>query len=155
MTLRGFAAAFCFLWPNVSVASDDVYCMAEAIYFESRNQTDIGQLAVAVVIRNRMDHPDYPDTACKVARQGRLSDGRLRRHQCQFSYYCDGKPETFEDLRAWRKAINLARITLEAQLEIVGLNDATHYHATYVQPDWASDLEPCTQIGDHRFYTKP
>jgi len=39
-------------------------CLAEAIYFEARDQGPLGMLAVGVVIQNRVDHPNYPDTVC-------------------------------------------------------------------------------------------
>ena len=127
-------------------------CMAEAMYFEARNQGIFGMLAVGVVIRNRVDHPDYPSTVCGVVRQGRLSDGRLRKWQCQFTFYCDGKPEDPEDQKAWTMAQYLAGLVIESQLMLVGMENATHYHATTVRPQWAQRFVVCKRIGSHIFY---
>jgi len=132
--------------------ADAQTCMAQAMYFEARSQGVLGMLAVGVVIRNRVDHPAYPATVCKVIKQGRLSDGQLRLNQCQFSYFCDGKPEIPTDQEAWTTARSLARIVLDSRLTLQGLENATHYHATTVQPTWARRFRPCKQIGEHIFY---
>jgi hypothetical protein len=63
-------------------------CLAEAIYFEARGEPVEGQFAVAEVILNRVDSPKFPNSICKVVRQG-----TGRKHACQFSYNCDGKLE--------------------------------------------------------------
>ena len=39
------------------------------------------------------------------------------------------------------------------QKKFLGITEgATHYHATYVYPSWASKLRPKGQIGNHIFY---
>ena len=38
----------------------DVTCLVEALYFESRGESFSGQLAVATVILNRVNHPRFP-----------------------------------------------------------------------------------------------
>jgi spore germination cell wall hydrolase CwlJ-like protein len=132
--------------------ADPQTCMAEAMYFEARSQGVLGMLAIGVVIRNRVKHHGYPSTVCKVIKQGRLSDGQLRLNQCQFSYFCDGKPEIPTDPEAWTTARSLAKIVLDSHLMLQGLENATHYHATTVHPPWAERFRPCKQIGGHIFY---
>ena len=44
-------------------------CLADALYFEARGESVAGQLAVGLVIFNRVEHPKYPDTVCGVTRQ--------------------------------------------------------------------------------------
>ena len=51
--------------------ADEHQCLAEAMYYEARDQGSLGMLAVGIVIQNRVDHPRYPDTICEVVRQGR------------------------------------------------------------------------------------
>ena len=132
--------------------ADPQTCMAEAMYFEARSQGVVGMLAIGVVIRNRVKHPGYPSTVCGVVRQGRLSDGRLYKWQCQFTFYCDGKPEIPTDQEAWTTARSLAKIVLDSHLTMQGLEKATHYHSTTVQPTWAERFRPAKQIGGHIFY---
>ena len=45
-------------------------CLTKALYFEARGETTAGQIAVAEVILNRVDHARYPDTVCRVVSQG-------------------------------------------------------------------------------------
>ena len=63
-------------------------CLARAVYFESRSESDLGQLAVAKVILNRVKDPNYPKSICGVVYQGSGS-----RNSCQFSFACDGLPD--------------------------------------------------------------
>ena len=72
------------------LVQEEQYCMAEAVYFEARDQDFLGQIAVAIVIRNRMKDKRWPPTACGVVRDGRYWKGNPVRHKCQFSYWCDG-----------------------------------------------------------------
>jgi spore germination cell wall hydrolase CwlJ-like protein len=142
------------LIPWCASADEDIDCMAEAIYYEARDQSVIGQLAIGVIIKNRKKHPDWPNTICGVVRQGDMRSGRLTLNRCQFSYYCDGLPETPTDQTAWELANNLARLVVETDLEIDGLYGVTHYHATYVTPSWLHQVQYRTRIGQHRFYIR-
>ena len=133
-------------------ASEEVKCMAEAIYYEARSQSQLGQLAVAIVIRNRMKDPRWPSTACEVVKDGRYWNGHPVRNMCQFSYWCDGKPERPAEKEAWDIATHIAKLVYNNNIEVEDLEKATHYHALSVRPSWADKLIPCLQIGDHKFY---
>jgi N-acetylmuramoyl-L-alanine amidase len=76
-------------------------CVAVAVYFESRGEPVAGQVAVAHVIRNRIEDPRYPDNACDVVKQGYYWNGSPIRNKCQFSFYCDGKPDDPKNKQAW------------------------------------------------------
>ena len=143
------------LLPTKALA-DEQTCMAQAMYFEARDQGWRGMLAVGTVVQNRVRNPRYPDNVCAVVRQGRLSDGRVRRGQCQFTFYCDGKPERPQDKKAWGVALDLADLIIEQDLVIVGLEDATHYHATSVLPSWSKSHKVTfrRKVGRHVFYTE-
>jgi hypothetical protein len=121
-------------------------CLTEAIYFEARGEPVPGQVAVAEVILNRVDSDRYPDTICEVVNQG---TGRL--HACQFSYTCDGIPETVTEPRAWDRAGKIARLLIDGHDRVLTA-DATHYHADYVDPYWAKVYPKTTQVGRHIFY---
>ena len=121
-------------------------CLATAIYFEARDQSLRGQLAVAQVVLERVRDPRYPDTVCDV-----VKDGGEERHQCAFSFYCDGKSDRPTDQRAFMLAQWVAIGAMSGLLpEVTG--GATHYHASHVQPRWASSMEPAARIEDHAFY---
>jgi hypothetical protein len=121
-------------------------CMTEAIYFEARGESIEGQYAVAEVILNRVDSPNYPDSVCGVVNQG-----TGRRYACQFTYTCDGIPEVVTDQRAWNRAGQIARIMLDdAPRSLTG--GATHYHADWVNPRWARVYPRTARYGSHIFY---
>ena len=129
-------------------------CLAEALYYEARDQGWRGMLAVGIVIQNRVRDSRYPDDACGVVRQGKYRNGNPVKHKCQFSYYCDGKPERPAEKEAWRQAGDIAALLTTTDVEIAGLEGATHYHATWVQPSWAKAFSPRKKIGDHLFYAQ-
>lgn len=124
-------------------------CLTQALYFEARGESISGQMAVAEVILNRVDDRRYPRTICGVIRQG-----EERRHRCQFSYMCDGKLETVTDGVAWRRMGKIARLMLDGRPRFL-TDGATHYHATHVEPFWASRLVQTVWIGRHKFYRYP
>lgn len=121
-------------------------CLAMALYYEARGEGPEGMLAVAEVVINRVQHPDFPPTVCEVIKEDRGPEA----HDCQFSFYCDGRPERPTDLIAWSTARDIAHQALNG--EVLG-HGATYYHATSVRPFWADIFTPIGQIGDHIFYT--
>ncbi len=146
------AAALLFA-PSPALA-DDKSCLAEAMYYEARDQGWRGMLAVGIVIQNRVRDARYPGTICGVVKQGRYRNGNPVRHKCQFSYYCDGKPERPAEKRPWSAARDLAILLTTTEVEVAGLEDATHYHATWVKPSWSRVLAKRQQIGGHIFYAQ-
>jgi spore germination cell wall hydrolase CwlJ-like protein len=124
-------------------------CLAEALYFEARGETVRGMFAVGEVILNRVDNDAYPDTLCGVINQG---TGRL--YACQFTYTCDGNPETINEPRAWERVGKVAAILLDgAPRALTG--GATHYHTKAVSPSWAKRFPRTASIGSHYFYRQP
>ena len=122
-----------------------VTALALAIYYEGRNQSVDGQRAIAEVVLNRVADPRFPDTICGV-----LSEDRgPKAHDCQFSYMCDGLPESPRDRTAYDTALRVAESAVQG--DVLG-HGADHYHATHVDPSWASHLTLVGQIGDHVFY---
>jgi spore germination cell wall hydrolase CwlJ-like protein len=131
----------------VAVSDKELWCLATAIYFEARGESYRGQVAVAQVVLNRVKDYRYPDTICGVVYQN-----QSRRNSCQFSFACDGIPETINDRTAWAQAEDIARRFTNGELYLTEVANATHYHATYVRPAWAPRMTKLTQIGLHVFY---
>ena len=128
-------------------------CIATAIYFEARDQPDIGQAAVGHVIVNRIEDRRFPNDACSVVKQGPTyswTENFPVRHRCQFSFYCDGKPDRPNvNGAAWQRAVAATNAALTEKDPTEG---ATHYHATYVLPAWAASKTRTVRIDDHIFY---
>jgi spore germination cell wall hydrolase CwlJ-like protein len=125
-------------------------CLAEAIYYEARSESEDGQRAVAQVVLNRVRHPAWPGTVCGVVYQGPLRAGG----GCQFTFTCDGSLMRMPYGADWARARRLAAEALAGQVFApVGL--ATNYHTHQVLPDWAFRLPKATVIGNHIFYRLP
>ena len=138
----------------------EIDCLATNIYFEARNQGIAGQVAVGAVTLNRVWDDRFPNTICEVVYQAQLSRWWLEtkgkevplRNRCQFSWYCDGKPDTIEDEETYGSIFRLAELMVNSNSIIDITEGATHYHADYVAPSWASSKTKTTEIEDHIFY---
>ena len=131
----------------------ELYCLATNIYFESRNQPQIGRVAVGQVTMNRVNSPKFPNTVCEVVHQGKYWKYAPILNQCQFSYWCDGKPEKFNDMEALYKSMEVASMVFQG-IVLKQTMGATHYHASYVRPFWSlsSRFKLLEQVGTHLFY---
>lgn len=130
------------------------HCLAMNIYHEARNEGLTGQRAVAWATLNRVESPKYPNTICEVVYQAELNENGIPlRNKCQFSFYCDGKPDTVDDLAAWNVAAGIAYEVMNRYgKETDPTNGAIMYHADYVTPYWASSYEKQARIDSHIFY---
>jgi spore germination cell wall hydrolase CwlJ-like protein len=130
-----------------------VECMALNIYYESRGSNLADKAAVADVVLNRVNDTRYPNTVCEVVKQGlQDANGNMRRNKCQFSWYCDGKADNPQNQDLYVEAQSIAWNMVE-EGKYRGITEgATHYHATYVNPRWASTLQLVGRIGAHIFY---
>ena len=124
-------------------------CLSQAIYYEARSESVMGQVAVAEVVYNRVRDHRYPNTVCEVVFQG-----SERTTGCQFSFTCDGAMKKTPRGRHWARAQQVASHV------VMGLNrpltgTATHYHTDYVDPVWNKSLIHTKTIGTHIFYRFP
>ena len=134
----------------------EIYCLAKNIYFESRSDNLAGKYAVADVVLNRVKDRRYPGTICEVVHQGeKTASGNMKINRCQFSWYCDGKPDTTPNTEKWIEAQSIA-YQLVVNNTMRGITEgATHYHATYVDPYWNKRMDLIGRIGAHIFYRAP
>lgn len=128
---------------------EELSCLARNIYFEARSEPLEGKLAVAHVVMNRVASRHFPDSVCGVVQDG--IDAVL--HKCQFSWYCDGKPDVVDDTVAWTEAMALANQVYWGRAEDPS-GGALWYHADYVKPMWRKSFAEAAVIGRHIFYTR-
>ena len=122
-------------------------CLAEAVYFEARSESEQGQAAVAQVVLNRVISGLYPTTICGVVYQN-----RTHYMACQFSFACEGKSLKINEPEPWAVAQRIAKQVLVGKTYLAAVGAATHYHAAYVRPYWAKSLKKVDKIGTHIFY---
>lgn len=120
-------------------------CLTQAVYFESRGEPVAGQYAVAEVVMNRVASSQFPDDVCAVTRQ----DLGPKSYDCQFSYECDGVPETMSEEAARMRAERIAREVAEGGSNLT--NGALYFHAGS-KPRWAYRFTQTFEVGRHRFY---
>lgn len=127
--------------PSSGEMSREMYCLAQAVYFESRGEPLSGQLAVARVVINRADSSQFPDDYCSVVTQ-----------RAQFSFVRGGHiPDPNTNSRAWSRARAIARIAHQ-ELWDSAAADSLYFHATHVSPRWARAKSARAQIDSHIFY---
>ena len=127
--------------------------------FEARNQSIVSQLAVSEVVMNRVQDENFPNTVCGVIYEAQHSTWYKQKmnkvvpikNRCQFSWYCDGKPDEINDQMAWKIAKTVARQVLTGYNENL-TNGALWYHAYYVNPKWAQEKTKTVEHEDHIFY---
>ncbi len=120
-------------------------CLARTIYFEARGQSALGMTAVGHVVMNRVKSSAYPDDVCAVVRDGK-EEG-----PCQFSWWCDDKPNVATDKRAYHRAVHLAADILDGKAADP-TEGANMFHNSAASPAWAEKAELRARIGDHFFY---
>lgn len=119
--------------------SRDLECLAVGIYYESKGEPLVGQLAVGEVIANRAASGRFPATYCGVLFQ-----------RGQFSFIRGKRlPSVPRSSRAWQTAVAIAKI-VDQDLKDSAADEALFFHAKRVRPGWK--LERVASIGNHIFY---
>ena len=138
---------------SVSYSTEEINCLSLNVYYEARSSNLADKAGVADVVLNRVLDTRYPNTICEVVKQGqKTSTGAMKRNACQFSWYCDGKADKPQDEDRWIEAQMIAWDMVENG-QFRGITEgATHYHATYVNPRWASTLQMVGRLGAHIYY---
>lgn len=119
--------------------SDEMRCLAGAIYFEAKGESLPGQLAVGRVVVNRAKSGRFPSSYCGVVFQ-----------RSQFSFVRGrSMPKINTASRDWREAVAIAQIA-DADAWRSVAEGALFFHATRVSPGWR--LSRVARIDNHVFY---
>jgi len=158
---------------------DELYCMAQNVYFESRHEPMLGKIAVAHVVMNRIEDKRWPGTVCEVVKEGPVRESwktkkdptlakedRVyypRKNRCQFSWYCDGHRDMLwvtykdgtiipENMTAWRDSVHVALFVMNDKWSMDPTDGATFYYNPHIaNPGWAGKYTETAIIGNHRF----
>ena len=133
--------------PSALAADNDaVGCLALTIYHEARGEPLLGQLAVGAVVMNRTRSGMFPAGVCAVVEQG-----GERLHECQFSWWCDGRSDEPHDAEALRQSYTLARSIYDGCADDP-TRGALWFHTVGSKPSWSKAFGPGKRIGGHVFY---
>ena len=157
------------IYPSL-IDNRQAHCLALNVYYEARGSNLADMYAVSDVVLNRVRDSRYPNTICEVVYEGPVRESWKTkkdpdlpdeerqynpvRNMCQFSWYCDGKNDIPKDETGWATAQMVAGSILFANKHRGLTEGATHYHATYVRPNWRNDrgMQHVGRIGSHIFY---
>ncbi|MNZ20464.1 Spore cortex-lytic enzyme precursor [compost metagenome] len=124
---------------------DAITCLARSIYWEAKGEPPEEMEAVANVVMNRVGDEDFPDTVCAVVKQGSETGS------CQFSWWCDGRPDEVVEEKRYDLAREIARKALNGQLRD-RTGGALYFHQRTVSPDWARVYVRTAQTRRFLFY---
>lgn len=124
---------------------DAITCLARSIYWEAKGKDSADMEAVANVVMNRLGHEGFPDTVCKVVKQGSETKS------CQFSWWCDGRSDSVQEEVPYAMAKEIARKALNKELPD-RTQGALYFHDRTVKPEWARQYIRTVDIGLFRFY---
>lgn len=125
---------------TAEAGSHELDCLATGIYFESKSEPLVGQLAVGKVIANRTKSGGrFPGTYCGVLFQ-----------RGQFSFvHGRSLPSVPRASKQWQTAVAIAKI-VDQNLKESPAGDALFFHAKYVTAGWHA--KRVASIGNHIFY---
>lgn len=122
-----------------AVHKTDLNCLAHNIYHEARGEPVEGQIAVALVVTNRVLSGLFENTVCGVvyAKQ-------------QFSWTQDATLRVV-DAKAFKVAKEIAAAVLDQSIHLPEFT-ALYFHNKTAKPQWRKNKLLVAQIGNHVFY---
>lgn len=164
---------------GIIIDQKEAYCLAEAVYFESRAESHMGKVAVASVIKNRMESDKHPNTYCDVVMEGPKRESwktkkdpslpaeqrvyYLKKNSCAFSYQCDGNREIIwtsymdgtpilsNDI-AWRDSVSVALDVMNGFIKNPVPGSRHYANMNIASPFWAEQKEVLMIVGNHTFF---
>ena len=152
---------------NLPLDQQEVFCLAQAVYYEAKSEDIQGQYAVAYATLNRTVNPQYPSSVCGVVQQTSKSSTTNSR-VCSFSWFCD-KSVKHDDISFLNKngsvddktatqfetaskvAINVLAAGPRSAHDIT--RGATHFFNPSVSdPSWRYRMTKTLSHGNHVFY---
>lgn len=124
---------------------DAITCLSRTIYWEAKGIGAADMEGVANVVMNRLGHEGFPDTVCAVVKQG------VETRTCQFSWWCDGRPDQVEEEAPYATAKEIARKALNQQLRD-RTRGALYFHDRTVKPEWARVYVKTAETRKFLFY---
>lgn len=124
-----------------NINTNEIKCIATAVYSEARGEPIEGQIAVAHVILNRQKSGHYPDTACGVVYQA--------------SQFTDVHLVKIDDKsKQWQQAVEVSVLSYIGFLDDPTKGSKWFYNPKKCSPKWAKRKTLMVQIGNHNFMSK-
>ena len=141
--------------PAMQLDPDEVFCLAQNVYFEASIEHRAGKTAVAHVTLNRMESVRYPDTVCGVVWQHRqfswTQDGKSDRIPLYFRSGQE-RPWAFD---AWIESVEVAIAAMTGASDDFTDGADFYYAHRLVTPYWSRSFTVAAVIGNHTFMHDP
>lgn len=121
--------------PQTNISQQEIELMARLIFSEAGIESDACKYAVANVVINRLNHPNYPNTVYDVIHQ-----------KGQFSVIADN---SFYDKTPCSKSYEIAKDVLQNNIQTIP-NDILFFKADYSSANWG---DPVIKIDRTEFYS--
>jgi N-acetylmuramoyl-L-alanine amidase len=125
--------------PNSTISASEKNLLARLVHAEAKGEPYAGKVAVATVVLNRVDHPDFPDTIRDVIYE-RSSGGHYA-----FTPVQNGTINEPADRESYR--------AVEEALAFRGLGNGSlyFYNPKTAKSKWVSTRQVTVVIGNHVF----
>jgi spore germination cell wall hydrolase CwlJ-like protein len=118
----------------------EVNCAAFAVFGEARGEPIDGQILVVQVLLNRAEQRGT--WVCKeVMRANQITSWRDYK----------GVPPWKIDESAWLRSRAVARDVISGKTKPEKCQNATHFHALEVSPNWSAQMRDVCVIGNHKY----
>lgn len=133
----------------VAEQQEELTCLTNTLYLESRSEPEAGIRAVMSVIYNRKLHKDYPDSFCGVILQHK-----------QFSAFNNNKelatkalkPLGSKDKQAYNLVSYVAHQAILGRFKPILDSDVLWYANIRVKNQWIKRFTRVKVLGNHSFY---
>jgi len=145
--------------PESDIDAESFRCMTYNIYHESRGEGELGRLAVAHLVRERVKDKRFPSTVCGVVYFSLVKGDRT---ECAFSWVCDIYANDIQLMLrdGTTHKSNLKSFVASATIAASALTEKSinpckganyYYNPRKASPRWAKIYTPKCQIGKHTF----
>ena len=129
----------------VNLSNKDFDCLSRNIYWESKNQPLIGQIAVAHITYNRLLSGKWGDTFCDVI---------FAKKQFSWTSIKNIRNAKPKNKVQWDRAKHSAHLFSKG-VRVTNLSKTKFYYADYIKkPIWANKMNKTAKIGTHIFYAE-
>ena len=140
LLLLFFAFSVAAFGAERSKEQDNIKCLTQAIYFESRGETLQGKIAVGNVVLNRYMSGNYR-TVCEVIRQ-------------RGQYGWANKPNKVREKNVWVVCERLADRMIHGEIPD-NTHGSTFFKEKTSRKKWSRGLSYTGKIGNHLFFKEP
>jgi spore germination cell wall hydrolase CwlJ-like protein len=126
---------------KIAITAQERTCLVRNVFYEAGGEPYEGKIAVAQVTWNRLRSGAWGRDLCGVIHAPN-----------QFSWTRDTVKRNRPLNGAQVAAVQTAVDDFLSGIRVSKLKDATHFHASYVRPSWATTNARLKQIGGHVFY---